>query len=182
MAANMSSRLLFGHVVALIVIPVAGCVFDVPDRFRETVEDPGSDFERQTGLAWPDNAEILSVDDTHGGFHGDGEFHVVFKTDAETIQEYIKGRAPFEGSWRNGPVPHEIGVHCNFGSEGVFVIGDSNGRTEYAGDSSLIGVLESDEVYFAAKDRGPESIQWHNGHLLVLDPTTNKVWLSVWDF
>ncbi len=161
MVVNMPSRLLCSYVVALIVMSSAGCIFNVPERFRESVEDPGSDFESQTGLAWPDNAEILSVDDTHGGFHGDGEFHVVFKTDPKTIQEYLDGPAPFGGSWRKAPVPSEIGSYCVCSSETI---------------------SGSDEIHFFAEERGPESMRWHNGLLLVVDPSTNKVCLSVWDF
>ena len=150
--------------------------------FSETVENPAAYFEAQTGLIWPDSADILSVDDTHGGFHGDGEFHVVFKTDSETIQKYLNGAAPFDVSWQTGPIPHEIGFHCSFGTDGVSVGTVNNGPEEYWGDSTLRDVLGSGKVYFAAQERCCESLRWHNGHLIVVDPRSNKVWLSVWDF
>ena len=157
--------------------------FDAPARFRESVNDPGGDFTTHTGLTFPEFAKVLSVDDTHGGFHGDGEFHLVFEIDEETLNRWLQTPPPWEaGEWQSGPVPHEIGFHCGFGTSGVGYASINNGPTEYIGDSELKCLLSSSEIWYIAKERGSSSIAWHNGSLLILDPKSNEVWLSVWDF
>ena len=153
----------------------------INDNWHETVENPGANFEEYTQLDWPEKAEVISVGDTHGGFNGDGEFYLVFKTDKTTITKYLNGLAAFEKSWQLGPITKNIGFQPQFGTGGIDISRINNGPEEYSGDPQHIDVVLSDEVYFSAKERCCESIRWHNGSLLIIDPRLNKVWLSVWD-
>ena len=141
---------------------VPGCT---PGRFRETVDDPSADFTEKTGLPWPSSGNLIKADDTHGGFHGDGDFYLVFSVDKETFSRWKSQKPPWGASrWERGPVPSEIASRCMFG--------DAKGWCAPA----------STDLFYVARARGPESMRWHNGDLLVLDPEGRVVWLYVWDF
>lgn len=151
-----------GSPVIFAVALCAGCVFDVPERFRETVENPGAEFTRYTGLAFPDSAKILTAGDTHGGFNGDGEFYVAFDADRQTIDSWLDDPPPWnQPAWLPGPVPQEIAGHCM--------------------DAPREG-MDSERIRYVAEDFKLASIPWHNGRLLVLDPARGRVVLSWWDF
>jgi hypothetical protein len=140
-------------------------------------------FERETGLALPSNASVVSSGDEHGGFLGDGEFHVVIAVDEATIDRILESqpKSPLS-EWRSGPVPTEIGFHCSFGTDGVAAMSVDGGPTHYSGDRVLVNVLGSSEIMYSAHERCCDSIAWHNGTLLVVDRRGGKIWLSIWDF
>ncbi len=129
--------------------------------------DPGSrlGFRFYTGLWWPSNARVIARGDDHGGFHGDGEFYVVIETDEQTIQKWLSGSAPWGQECEHGPVPDEISYHCSFGDYSV------SWRT-----------FNSNQVWYAAKERCCSSLRWHNGDLFIVDPQAKTVWFCVWDF
>ena len=171
---------------SLILLSSCLDVFDAPTKLRETVDDPGADFTTATGLPWPTNAEIIALDDTHGGFHGDGEFYLVFQTDAETIQSYLDTTPSLDVPWQQGPIPTDIGFHMTFGTEGIGTMSVNGSAAEYVGDSTLTELFTSETVYFSATERccseQGEALRWHNGTFVLVDPTTNTVWFSAWDF
>ena len=83
-----------------------------------SLPSPQSVFESETGLTWPSNAVIVSSGDDHGGFHGDGEFHVVFDVDDATLKK-LPGENPLPplSKWTKGPVPtkhEEVCYSCGF--------------------------------------------------------------------
>jgi len=168
---------LIGGVGLILMSPLACCVVAgwiervlVPDKFLEAVTDSEGGFTRSTGLSWPKSARIIRTGDDHGGFHGDGEFYLVFDTDQETIERWLSGRAPWGAEkWRNGPVPSEIAGHCAFG-EGMRRSGE------------VAQAFDKKSVVFVAKPRGPGGTPWHNGDLMVVDRVGNRVWVSHWDF
>ena len=152
-----------------------------PGPFREVVENPGSDFTQRTGLPWPLTAEVLSVGDTHGGWLGDGEFHLVFKADRAVLEYWLAKQPPWgQPTWQTGPVPHEIGMHCSFGTKHFPAPKFGDGPTEYLGDTEIEQVLGSNQMRFVAQDRLPDN-PWYNGQVLIIDPANNQVWLCVWD-
>ena len=155
-----------------------------PSRFRDTVNNPGEDFVRVTGLEWPSGAKVVRVGDTHGGFNGDGEFYLVFDVDKAMLANWLGTNPPWGGNkWNKGPVPGEIGFHCNFGSsERIYTSNQGSGPSQYGGDPQLVALLSSEKVLYVARERGAGSIRWHNGDLLVVDSDAGRVWLSVWDF
>ena len=167
----------FGCVI-LIVLLCSGSLF-----YATTPPNPQTVFERETGFAWPAKSEVISSGDDHGGFVGDGEFHIVLQVEEETVTKLLHAQpaAPLS-NWQTGPVPTEIGFHCRFGTNGVSAMSVNGGPTHYSGNPELEDVFGSDSIMYSAHERCCESLEWHNGTLLIVDPRTNKVWLSVWDF
>jgi hypothetical protein len=181
--------LFYVAVAGIFALPIFICggaaIFGVsiPWRPREVVSDPAGEFTRFTGLDWPSTASIISVDDDHGGWNGDGEFHLIFHADRATLDRWLAKSPPWEqAEWKPGPVPTKIGYHCAFGSSGVTSVTVDGGPSEYSGDPELERVLGSNQVFYAAKERCCESLRWHNGNLLLIDLASNRVWLSIWDF
>ena len=156
----------------------------VPARFREVVNDPGAEFTELTGLPWPRSAKVIACEDTHGGFHGDGEFYLVFQTDKGTLKGWLAKPPPWKGkTWVSGPIPSEIGIKCCFGPSGEDVdwVSDDRG-SRYAGDRKLVRMLSSRRIQYVAKETCCASMRWHNGQELIIDVEAAKVWLCIWDF
>ena len=125
---------------------------------------PVKDFERETGFNVSESMKILSSDDTHGGFLGDGEFYVIFQADAKVVSEYINSKPPWDNNkWLKGPIDPFILQHCSFG----------RGLGRFSNPK---------EVFYVARNRGPAELPWHNGDLFFIDPDNNSVWYSRWDF
>ena len=140
-----------------------------------------------TGLRVPFGAKDLRTADDHGGFHGDGEYYAVFKTEDRTVQSWLAKPAPWSRQkWEKGPVPPHAGLHAGFGHHGtgMSVVRSANGSTreEYFGGSpEIMAVLQSSNVWFSCRARGPKDMPWYNGDLIILDPNSSMVWLSSWD-
>lgn len=168
---------MFGGLV-LVVLLCCGVLF-----YATRPPNPETVFERETGLEWPADATIVSVGDDHGGFMGDGEFHVVLRVEDSTISRLLQLQpASSLSNWQEGPVPTEIGFHCSFGTAGVSATSRGGGPMRYTGDPELEDVLRSNAIMYSAHERCCDTIPWHNGTLLIVDPSSNKVWLSIWDF
>jgi hypothetical protein len=193
----MLSRRLRSLVVVLCSVAVAGVlalpvivVIDLalfetaPADQSVLTKPPEALFSQYTGLEWPATATIVSTGDGHSGlFNNEGEFHLVFDTDRATLDEWLAGLPPWQQSqWKRGPVPTEIGFHCNFGSDGVAAVSHDGKTSEYSGDPQLVQRLGSNRIWYAAQERGCKSLRWHNGSLLVIDLKNHRGWLSVWDF
>ncbi len=142
---------------------------------------PQAVFERATGFAYPLNAKVISAG--NDGFMTDGEFHIVIYVDDETVSQFLRTQpaAPLS-NWQVGPVPTEIGSHCAFGTEDIGLRSVNGGPMHYAGDPELVELFSSDGIMYSAHERCCDSIRWHNGTLLIVDPRTNKVWLSIWNY
>lgn len=170
-------------IASIIFAGIAFRSFFSIDRGKTLVEEPSLSFTQITGLPWPTAASIVSTGDTHGRFQGDGELHIVFDIDRETLEKWLAGPSPWgQSEWKRGPVPPEIGYHCSFGSQGVAMVSIDDGPYQYAGDPKLERVLDSTENWYAVRERGSGTIRWHNGNLLMIDMKENRVWLSAWDF
>ncbi|WP_417396858.1 hypothetical protein [Gimesia chilikensis] len=166
-----------GLLAALFLLPPAK--FSQEPHHYE-VNDPGSDFKHYTGFDWPESARVVSAGEVRLEFLGDGEYYLVFDTDAETFSHWLKQPTPWgETEWRQGPVPAEIPRFFTFGVSGMSasILG-----TEAAGPieaSQIERLLDSPEVRYAARQRAKNS--WNNGEILLLDPVQNRVWYSRWD-
>jgi hypothetical protein len=143
---------------------------------------PLGKFSLTTGLFCAKPAKVITTGSDYGGFPADGEFYLILECDSGTIQRWLADR-PFWGrsQWRRGPVPPEIGFHCQFGSsESMGCCTLADGSKEYSGGSAEIReVLSSPRVWYAARDRCP-TIPYHQGNLLVVDPESGRVWYSDW--
>ena len=162
----------FGFV--LVIVPLT-FVFEVsslpsfffPGQFRKTVKDPAVEFTKYTKLQWPESAMVVTAGDDHGGWHGDGEFYLVFETDKETLVRWLAQKPPWGGTeWKSGPVPDDISGHC--------FTAVSNGSDYHQG-------LVNRHVRYCAHDFKFADMPWHNGKLLAIDPNAGRVFLSWWD-
>ena len=166
-----------GLLAALFLLPYAKFSQE-PHSYEVT--DPGSDFKHYTCFDWPESARVISAGEVRLEFLGDGEYYLVFDTDAETISHWLKQPTPWgETDWQQGPVSDEIPRFFNFGVSGMSasVLG-----TEAVGPieaSQLERLFDSPEVRYAARQRAKNS--WNNGEILLLDPVQNRVWYSRWD-
>ncbi len=186
MDANSTER---GHGWITCLIAASACVIVLAlfcsgsFFYATTPRSPKIVFERETGFMWPASSKVISAGDDHGGFVGDGEFHLVLQVDDETVADLLETPpATPLSNWQIGPVPTEIGFHCSFGTQGVSAMSINGGPLHYSGDPELENVLGSDAIMYSANERCCETIEWHNGILLIVDPRSNKVWLSIWDF
>mgnify|MGYP000922310228 CR=1 FL=1 len=154
-------------IVAVLLVH-AGCFWSVPERFRETVEDPAGEFTACTQITFPSSAKIIAVGDTHGGFHGDGEFYLVFDADESEIAGWLDQPPPWnQPAWLTGPVPYEISGHC---------------LADATSSESARNLFKATITRYIAEDFQQASIPWHNGHLLAIDIESGRVILSWWDF
>lgn len=141
---------------------------DIPERFRETVPNPGAEFTKYTGLPFPPSATIVEVGDTHGGFHGDGLFFLILDVDPAEVSAWLDQQPPWkQGSWLAGPVPEKL--HRLLGVPQPV-------RAE------CVELMNSATVSYVAEDFQMSDIPWHNGRVLVLDPESGRVILLWWDF
>lgn len=166
-----------GLLAALFLLPPAN--YSQEPRYYE-VSDPESGFKHYTGFDWPESARVVSAGEVRLEFLGDGEYYLVFDTDAETISHWLKQPTPWgETDWQQGPVSAEIPRFFNFGVSGMSasVLG-----TEAVGpidESQIERLIDSPEIRYAARQRAKNS--WNNGEILLLDPVRNRVWYSRWD-
>jgi hypothetical protein len=123
---------------------------------------PDHGFRSGTDLDWPETARVLSYGNSYGGLCGDGEKHLVFETDDTTIARWLAGPPPWHAErWERGPVPEEIGRHC-----------------DYRGASAP---LDSHEVWYVARARESfEQNPYRQRDLVVIDPLSKRVWWFNW--
>ena len=74
-----------GAFILLPLLAISCAFYNSQGHFRDAITNPGAEFTQFTGLPFPDSARVISTGDTHGGFHGDGEFHLVFEADRATL-------------------------------------------------------------------------------------------------
>lgn len=148
----------------------------------QSTTPPNTVFTTETGIEIGDDWQLIASGDDHGGFVGDGETYFVFSVPTADIENLLASPALWSNDWLHGPVDHAIGYHCGFGIGGVGYSSSSNGTKEYSGHQRLASLLSSTQIRYDAKERCCESLRWHNGHLLIVDPENGKIWLSVWDF
>jgi len=143
---------------------------------------PAATFAEFAGLAWPATASIISVNDDHGRFLDDGEFHIILETNRETLESWLAESPPWgQTEWRSGPIPSDLGYHCSFGGQGVSVSRSGDGCSEFLGDPELERVLGSNKTWYAAEERCCDNLPWHIGNLIMIDLAKNRVWVSLWD-
>lgn len=166
-----------GLLAALFLLPPAEYSQEL--RYYE-VTDPGSDFKHYTGFDWPESARVVSAGEVRLEFLGDGEYYLVFDTDAETISHWLKQPTPWgETDWQQGPVQTEIPRFFKFGVSGMSAPVLGNEAAGPIAASQIERLLDAPEVRYAARQRAKNS--WNNGEILLLDPVQNRVWYSRWD-
>jgi hypothetical protein len=129
-------------------------------------QNPARDFTQITGLQWPESAIVTLTCDDHSPPLGDGERHIVFDIDGNTMEKWLVMSPPWKlDTWQSGPIPDEISGNCSLRHD----------------NQELLRLSGSPDTLYVAADVGPEALPWHNGRLLLLDPANNRVWLFVWN-
>ncbi|HWL08917.1 MAG TPA: hypothetical protein VNQ76_10950 [Planctomicrobium sp.] len=139
-------------------------------------------FTNATGFQTDSDWQVLNAGDDHGGFMGDGETFVILKVSQKAIDQFLESSPPWSKEWQTGPVPHDIGSHRRFGADGVISYSVNGLPNRYSGNTKLVELLSSSEIFYDAKERCCETLRWHNGDLLIISPQDQTVWLSLWDF
>ena len=128
-------------------------------------ENPGAEFTRVTGLAWTESANVIFVEDSHGGFLSEGDLEIVFDVEPEILEEWLSNPPPWEvDGWKSGPIPSEI--------------------ASVAPDFGDLDMADS-KIWYAAKERccsDRNNLLYHNGNLIVISLDRGRVWLAVWDY
>ena len=137
----MNRRKQCGILLAVILVLFIGCSSQKPDRLLKGI----SDAIRVDVSA----GEVLSEEDSHGGFHGDGSAIVEIRFKENTIEEEI--REP--GDWKALPLTENLmalvyGIHSEYSSVGPMVH-DGTG-------TPIIPTIENGYYYFY--DRHAESL------------------------
>ena len=180
--------LVIGVRMYLLTVTVALCllafVFFRPAPPPMSEDEARRGFTNVTGIAWQSNFTMVGHKSEHAGGFGDGEYGVVVTVPVETLNRILASPPPWGTKWRNGPVDYEVGSHCSFiyaERPGGRVVGTE--QFDYVGGSEEVRtILGSANTKWCAKQRGSTSMPWHNGNLLIADPSSNRLWLSVWDF
>ena len=120
-----------------------------------TVTDPRGDYSRITGMQLPRTTVNIVASDSHGGFHGDGTFQLSAILQSEDVELTLAASAPWNSRWRR--------------------------YSELSGEEKR-RVSRNETAFFATRERCCESIPWHNGDVLSLDPTNGRLELISWDY
>ncbi|QDT29356.1 hypothetical protein Enr10x_47080 [Gimesia panareensis] len=164
-------------VAALFLFPAAKLSGE--PQFYE-VTDPGQDFTLYTGFDWPELAQVVTAGEVRLEFLGDGEYYLVFDTDAGTLARWLQQPVPWgQTAWEQGPVSEEIPRYFGFGVIGMSAPPAGVVTEEAIGEEQIQQALSSPETRYVARQRGQDS--WNNGEILLLDPRHNRVWYSRWD-
>lgn len=66
-------------------------------------------YKNKIGVNLPKNSIVLSKNDSHGGFHDDGEYYSEIQLTESGLKEFIKN-ADKSGSWKACPLPEDIEI------------------------------------------------------------------------
>ena len=164
--------------------PALGNEYGPQTDDRSQPEGPANAiFARITGISYTNISSVVGFKYEHRGFTGDGEIGLGACITEEAMRTLIAAAPPFGGTWEKGPVNGKIGYHCAFIYSKAPSYGGITGEERYSGGSpEAVAILSSTNNLYCAIRRGPESMPWHNGTLLVLSPIDATAWISIWDF
>ena len=145
---------------ALFALGLLVIYMDIPfDRSAHsdlrTVRDPHRDFSRIVGISLPTSAIQIVATDDHGGFHGDGTFELTARISRDETQQLLSQSAPWNSEWVEYSQLHE---------------------------KAQRHISQNQNARYAARERCCESIEWHNGEILAIDPTDGTLHLVSWDY
>jgi len=105
----------------------------------------------------PSTAVVLRATDTHGTVElsSEGELEIDIQASDADVKKWLGANAPWGSVWKILP-PSGVPDH-------------------------LLPATSSDAV-FDAQELCCSTLRWHNGELLVIDPTTNQVFIRKWDY
>jgi hypothetical protein len=145
---------------ALFALGLVVIFLDIPfDRSvntdLRTVRDPHGEFSRIAGIPLPTSAIQIVATDDHGGFHGDGTFELTARISRIESQQLLSHSAPWTSEWVEYSQLHE---------------------------KAQRRISQNHIARYAARERCCESIEWHNGDILAIDPADGTLHLISWDY
>lgn len=161
------------------------CIFVCTILLLLACNSPRHRFEKSTGLTIKAPVLYFLAKDTYGII--EGEYSVVLKTTKDQIDQWLKNTPPWENrKWSKGPVPAELGANAQFNFPRRVGYGiDRDGKTVYSGDKNLAALLNDPATYYVFKELccpDKEGLRFHDGCLLILQPTTQMVYYSNWNY
>ena len=152
-----------------------------------TEQEAIDNFVKWTGLEYPDSAQIIAFGDDHGiiTMSSEGDYFLVFDVDEKSITEILNQQPESPqpeqwafSEWQSGPVPAEIGRGRRFETKATYSTQAHSSVTQ----EEVAQVFEHEDIFYSASERCCDTIPWHNGTLIVIDPNENRVWVSGWDY
>ena len=142
-------------VVGLLIICFVIPFDRVPHSDERTVDDPRGEFSDIVGFVLPKSATEIVASDDHGGFHGDGTFRLTARVPIPDVEQMLSTPAPWNTQWVTySQLPQQAKRQ----------------------------VSESHHARFAARERCCDSLEWHNGDILAVDPKDGSLALVSWDY
>jgi len=143
------------------------------------------DFINRTGLKFIDSAYNIENRNTYS--FNEGEYSLVFKITKSQLNAWLNSTPPWENRiWTKGPIPHEIGIACQFNFPDRVGVGtDKRGIEDYYGDENLKRLLNDSTNFFTVREDccpGEDRLRFHAGALLILSPSSNMVYYSNWKY
>jgi len=120
-----------------------------------TVSDPHGDFSRIAGIPLPTSAMQIVASDDHGGFHGDGTFELTARISRDESQRLLSQSVPWTSEWVEYYQLHK----------------KAQGH-----------ISRNPNARYAARERCCQSLEWHNGDILAVDPIDGTLHLISWDY
>jgi hypothetical protein len=114
-----------------------------------------------SGFQLSSDARIVLSCDDHSGFHWEGEYYIVFDTDARNIATYLE-TSPWQVQWQRGKVP-------------------SNIRSDIALSQWEESDFNSSELWYLAQYTGTR-LNFGSGRLMVINPERNRVFYTEWNY
>jgi len=166
-------------VILLVLISIALVSCNISESKEEY-------FTRLTGLEIVESIDLTSKSENYL-FNGDGHTSLIFQTSEKQMKRWISNSPPWSLSeWKRGIVDFEIGLHTNFGiSQGNISVTTVNDSTFYSGSEKMISILTDKDNYYSYEERccseRYNDLRFHNGTLLIINPNSKTVYLSIWD-
>lgn len=151
-------------------------------------------FTHATGIAWSPTYTLVRFSINNPSIlSSEGESTVMVRLPPERCMEILNSPPPVGEKWERGPVRGKIGFHCGLGyGQPPGVSGpatsndenfDGNTNEEYFGENTKArALLSSTDIVYCAQDRGPASMPYHHGTLVIMQPETKMMCVSVWNY
>lgn len=104
MKKKMNNKYIIAIIVFILIVTL-GTVFYIQRGEKITSKMLG-------GINLPFSAKYLEEKDTHGGFHGDGEYYAKIQLSQRDAEKFIKEGID-NGTWSNLPLDKDLPIHDN---------------------------------------------------------------------
>lgn len=137
---SLKNSLIVVAIIAIVTV-ISITAGNIYGRIKESNTDWGIS-SKLVNTSIPKDAAVLRSSDTHGGFHGDGEYFVVFQFTESQCMEF--GKLSENGGWIDLPVLHDLSK---------FIFGEKKGLEQYEGhgENKIPKITRHGKYYFYDK-------------------------------